>query len=115
MLDPRIDVTASVRFPAKTYGREPLITTGHSYFRHFLFVEYGMDKLRLISKSDESEMVYEMPRVETAALRMSYTPVEHALVIYVTGSPVIQHRLERLVSAPAEIDLGRNISDPFLT
>ena len=117
-MNPKIDVELAVTFiPGPPGYREPLITIGHSHYLHFLYVEHAAGALRLISQSDDSKVVYEMPDPGGApvSIRLVYSPPSHKLTTMVNWREVIVHPVDMLITAPAEVVAGKNLSDLGLT
>jgi len=116
--DPRISVNLSFQCSRDSMGmREPLITMGHSHFHYFLFVEKTGNKLKLISKSEELDAGYDLPDAWTrpVALRLDYSPESHQLTVELDGQAAIQQHISKLITAPAEVEIGHNLRDLGLT
>jgi hypothetical protein len=118
MINPPVHVELEAAFVPEPAGlREPLVTIGHSHYHHFLYVEHAAGVLRVVSQSANSRLVSEMPDPGRTPVRfgLDYSPATHVLTASVNGKPVLSHAIPMLVTAPAEIDIGRNVSDAGLT
>jgi hypothetical protein len=113
-VNPRIAVGLTAAFvPGPPGFREPLITIGQSHYCHFLYAERAAGTLRLVSQSDVSRLVYEMPDpgAKPVAIRLTYSPETHKLATHVNGQEAISEQVGMLVTAPAQVAIGENFSD----
>jgi hypothetical protein len=116
--NPEITVELTAEFIPEPPGfHEPLITIGQTHHHHFLYAERGAEVLRLISQTDDSRMVYEMPDPgrQAVAIRLAYSPEAHKLSVWVNGQEVISHPAAMLITAPALVAIGENYVDLGLT
>ena len=117
MLNPAISVEVAAGFIPEPAGfREPLITIGHSHHNYFLYAEHAPGILRLVSQSEGSRAVYELPDPGSAQVRigLEYSPRSRQVVTTVNGQDVLSVPA-MLVTAPAEVVIGANTSDSGLT
>jgi hypothetical protein len=117
-LSPSIAVRIQARFAAAPAGyREPLVTIGHSHYCYFLYAERGAAALRLISKTNDSQMAHEMPEPGTSPVAISivYSPASGEMAVTVDGREAVRHRVGTLVTAPAQVAVGENFADMGLT
>ncbi|MBZ5623771.1 MAG: hypothetical protein LAQ69_34480 [Acidobacteriia bacterium] len=116
--NPEIAVDLIAEFIPEPPGfREPLITIGQTRYHHFLFVEHGAGVLRLISQTDDSTMMHEMPDPgrQPVSIRLVYSPESRKLSVRLNGQEVIVHPAGMLITAPALVAIGENSVDPGLT
>lgn len=118
MLNPAIAVRLQAEFaPAPAGFHEPLVTIGNAQYCYFLYAERQAGTLRLISKSNESRMEYEMPDPGTApvAISLHNAPATGEMAVAVNGREAARHRVGMLVAAPAQVAIGENFADMGLT
>jgi hypothetical protein len=118
VMNPDVTVELTAEFVPEPPGfREPLITMGQTHYHHFLFVERGGGVLRLISQTDDSRMVHEMPDPgrQPVSIRLAYSPELRTLSVWVNGQEVIVHPAGMLITAPALVAIGENFVDLGLT
>jgi hypothetical protein len=116
--DPAISAGFTARFISEPAGlREPLVTIGHSHHNYFLYAVRGGPAMRLISKGEDSETACEFPEPGSAPVRfdLQYNPGSGEMTVAVNGNPAIRQHVGPLVTAPAEVVLGRNYADLGLT
>jgi hypothetical protein len=117
VINPAIDITMRAALVEGSPDfREPLITIGHSHYAYFLYAEQLPGTLRLVSQSGDFVMSYEMadPRPRPLTIGMTYCPETRIVAVTVDGNEVLAHPVEMLITAPAEVALGENFSDPVL-
>lgn len=116
LVSPRITVQAEVRFPTAEY-REPIVTIGESHYCYFLYVEWTPAGLRLVSKTNDSQAIYDMPHPRDAAARIAlrYTPEDGVARVEVGGREVIRHPAGMLITAPSQVTIGENSAEAGLT
>jgi hypothetical protein len=118
MLNPAIAVRFQAEFaPAPAGFQEPLVTIGNAQYCYFLYAKREAGTLRLISKSNDSRMEYEMPDPGTApvAIALNYAPATGEMAVTVSGREAARHRVGMLVAAPAQVAIGENFADMGLT
>jgi hypothetical protein len=111
MMNPKVVIDLIAEFKAQPDGfLEPLITTGQQSYRHFLSVEHLPGRLRIISRSDTSTIAHEIedPGRKPVGIRVTYSPESGKLTIAINGQEVLGHAIGILVTAPAQITVGRN-------
>jgi hypothetical protein len=118
VMNPKIRVDLSVTFIPEPPGyREPLITIGHSHHHYFLYVEHADGAIRLVSQSEDSKLVNEFPdpRNTPVSISLMYSPASRSMAVEVNGRAVIQQPIPMLITAPADVAAGENLSDLGLT
>ena len=62
-------------------------------------------------------MSYEMtdPRARPLTIGMTYCPEARRVAVAVDGNEVLAHPIEMLITAPVQVAVGENFSDPGLT
>jgi len=118
LLNPRIILvfTAAV-FPESEGYSEPLVTTGHARFQYFLYLQHKAGGLRLVSQYEESKVAYDLDGGPTTThfYRVVYSPAERLMHVEVDGKQAIVHPVPTLITAPAEITVGRDPSLAYVT
>jgi hypothetical protein len=118
LLNPPLEIGLSVRLHHHVDGfREPLLTIGRAPWRHFVYAEHLDNRVRIVSRSGDSTLVYEMahPGQSPFAVRVLYAPETHTLTTSIDGKDVLAHKIGTLLAAPSQIEIGRNSLDPSVT
>jgi len=118
VMNPRVTVDLSARLVPHDDGfREPLVTMGQRTYRYFLYAEHAAGKLRIVSRADGSSMTHEMemPTGRTPAIRVTYSPESGNITTAIDGEDVLVHRIQTLVTAPAQVTVGENQIDDDVT
>lgn len=112
MLDPWILIEMDTGFSPQPDGfREPLVTSGGSRHCWSLCVEHRPGRLRLVSRADDSEASFDFAAA-AARLRVTYSPETRIMAVAMDGRRVLEHRVETLVTAPAQLLIGESRLDP---
>ncbi len=117
-LSPRIAVRLAAQFvPANPGYREPLVTIGHSHYCYFLYAERTAGGIRLVSKTNESEMSYQIADVgpEPLPVGLDYSPATGEMTVSAGARAVLHHQVGLLVAAPEQVAIGENFADMGLT
>ncbi len=117
-LSPRIVVRLNASFePAGVGYREPLVTIGHSHYCYFLYAERAPGGIRLVSKTNESEVTGEIadPARAPAPIGLAYSPQSGDMTVSAGGRDLFTHHVGLLVAAPAQVAIGENLADMGLT
>jgi len=118
VMNPAIRVDLAAEFVRQPPGfREPLVSIGGSHHQYHLYAEHAGKALSLVSQSEASKMIFEISELPDGPLsvRVMYSPRWRKLTVHVNGRAAIEHPIETLVTAPAEVSIGENRSDPALT
>ncbi|MDP9170292.1 MAG: hypothetical protein M3N54_06725 [Acidobacteriota bacterium] len=118
VLNPRVDVKAYFQFPQFSGGwfPHPLIVTGEFGSRYALLAE-GIAPGRLLLISQEgwsgppSEFQSAVVSLETQhngfnLVEARYDPAQRVMFVYWNNQLVVRHRLQFLITAPSQIELG---------
>jgi hypothetical protein len=114
LINPRIVVRIEAVFLADWPGyREPLVTIGHSHYKYFLYGERENGVMRLVSRADESSVSHDMPdpRDRPLHIGMTYSPETKTVSVTLDGTEVLTHSVPLLITAPAQVTIGENLSD----
>lgn len=112
-MSPRIEIRLEAQFAADEY-REPIVTIGRSHYCYFLYAEWTPSGIRIVSKTNESQMTYDLGRpAEAVAIRLRYEADE--VRVEIDGREAIAHRVGALVAAPSQVATGENYADMGLT
>ncbi len=117
LFDPNLAVEVEAQFVPEPPGfRDPIITIGRSHDNGFLFAEHAPGKLKLVAQTEDGSATTEIP-FPTAPVRigLSYSPAGHRVSATVDGREVVSTPATLIVTAPAQIEIGRNNSDKGLT
>ena len=114
------EVTIDLRAQFGSYGpglREPLVMMGHFAHRYSLVVDHDKNKLRFVSHAGAGEQTYEIahPRARSIALSLRYEPAAGVMSLGVDGETVLRHEIKTLVTAPSQVVIGENKSEPFFS
>jgi hypothetical protein len=115
-MSPRIDLQLEATFPDGGY-HEPIVTIGHSHYCYFLYAEWSSAGIRLISKTNDSQLTYDLPHPTPANLpiHLVYTPETGEMRVLVAGREAMAHHVGALVAAPSQVAVGENYADMGLT
>jgi hypothetical protein len=111
LLNPAVDIEFRATCTPHDAGfRDPLLAMGQQTFREIVMLEHLAGKLRIIAESDSSSVAQEIENPGTRPLRFRivYRPDIRQLAVTVDGREVLTHKLESLLTAPAQITVGAN-------
>jgi hypothetical protein len=117
-VSPAIALRLEARFiPAPAGYREPLVTIGHSHYCYFLYAERGGSTMRLVSRTNNSQLQVELPEpgTGTIAVALDYAPALGEMTVAVNGREALRHKVGMLVTAPAQVAVAENFADMGLT
>ena len=118
VLDPYIAADLIVNVKRRHAGaREPILTVGHQSYRLIIYLEHLDEGIKLTSQSDTSTVsaaisVESGPRTPFLIV---YSPDQHRLTVSVNDRPVLSHDVKAVVTAPAQVVVGRNEIDVLAT
>ena len=113
LMAPRIDVQLAARFTEGAY-REPILTVGRSHYCYFLYAEWSASGIRLVSKTNESQMTYDLGKpAGEVAIGVRYDGDEAR--VEVGSREAIAHRVGMLIAAPSQVTPGENDAEMGLT
>jgi len=118
VLLPSLAVEFKAEFHPQPDGfHEPLITFEHPAYRHFIYVEHGRERLRIISQSKTSTISCEIaePGAKVIGVRVTYAPDSGKLTTFIDGEELLAHDIGTLVAAPAQVIVGENRIDPSVS
>ncbi len=113
-LNPRLTVDFTAEFKSQPYGfDEPLITIGSQPYGHFVYVEHLPGKLRVVSKSNNSTVAYELEEAATKpiGIRVTFSPRSGMLATAMNGRMILAHEIGNLLTAPSQVVVGENRID----
>jgi hypothetical protein len=115
-VNPRIDLQLDATFPAVGY-HEPIVTIGHSHYCYFLYAEWTPAGIRLVSRTNDSQLAYDLssPIPPNLPIHLAYTPETGEMRVEVAGQEAIAHKVGTLVAAPSQVAIGENYADMGLT
>jgi hypothetical protein len=116
LVSPRISVRLEAKFSPDEY-REPIVTVGQSHYCYFLYVEWTGAGLRIVSKTNESQIVYEMahPKDATTTIALKYAPEIGEMRVEIDGREAIVHPVGMLIAAASQVTIGENLAEMGLT
>jgi hypothetical protein len=117
LFDPNLAVEVEAQFVPEPAGfREPVITFGRSHDNGFLYAEHGPGTLKLVAQTEEGRAEAEMPLPKSPVrIALSYSPALHRVAATADGRELVSLPASLLVTAPAQIEIGKNHSDVGLT
>jgi len=118
MLNPRITLEFTATPYAETEGyAEPLVVMGHAHLQYFLYIQHRPGGLRLVSQYEEAKVTYDVDGPQNAPLRirLAYSPEQRQMTVEVNGRQAIVQPVPTLVTAPAEVAIGRDPSLAYVT
>jgi hypothetical protein len=118
LLNPRITLEFVATPFAETSGyAEPLVVMGHAHLQYFLYVQHRPGGLSLVSEYEQSKVSYDIDGQQAAplAIRLSYSPEQRKMIVEANGRQAIEQPVPTLVTAPAEVAIGRDPSLAYVT
>jgi hypothetical protein len=116
VLNPPLAASFTAEFVAQPdHYREPLLTAGRQAGFYYLYAEHLAGKVRIASYRELSEIDCLIEPHGPVAFALRYDPATRVMHVSIDSQERLTHNVGMLVTAPADVTIGRNRIDPNVT